>query len=1214
MKIRPRNIPKFQEGSKFNLGNWIQQNPEYYKWYSSIYPNAQVLQGSPLKQRNDLWNKNQLSSSHYTTDDLQRSAYNNYLYTNDYDARSEDLTRWGESQKDFGTISDRDFVNRYNNQAQTIRSAREAPQTYNKKGYTDTNRTFRNMFWNRSRQGTNTPLYTIGYQDNIEDIEGTSTWQRRMDRYEKPFNQDTPEGQKNRTFFITRPDGTKIKVYKKQNGDIGLFNDPNDPESPRDPESPANPQNPQDPNTPQDPNKQTQVPAGHQNTYGFDWGKINEGLTRVLGNPNLYAFGRLAGNLINNERVYGEQLKGIKPFLRQTYNTHRQVVGDEATKQAYYRRAAQGQTAAARPFTSDADRQMAYQMEAKRIGDELRAQGDLADNQEIRRTSDESNQHQWANTQRATEVANANRESLVRTNAEKHKLLAQKHAAQWSSIDNYLKEIEYRKRQQLAENQAMEDQIYMLDQEDFQYTPEYNAAYKKYNDVLEKHKKADGSGYDLNDPEVIKARGEFQNTLRQYQKKQLLDLYNYRRRRNNFISFAKSGTKVSFKKKDDLLYKSARDVVEHFRRMTKLSQDDLNRKPSRIEKLTPHPKSTRKYEYGGTAPFTVYTPVALGGESSMSTQRDYSGLQGSRGSSGNGNGKSKGSDTLDMIKNLFKEVVGKGLPSDVNSLYRSMQGLLSRAQAFGTELSTDDIASMYLSQMEQLNQIQNLKANFDKSKEIMMKNDAANEIAVNALGQLAAQDKNGNIVYANSIADIEKNNLTPLTNSQISDMRTFSPAFARRTDLDAVLANGVGMSKIGDEIRRLIPTIGTDKLTQEGYTKVQAGQIQKGFELLLGQAPDGDYSYTKSTESQDRQRKAALGYITAMLPKNMKAVLKANADLQGIKAEDMLQAVIGAGDSITQSITFEAVTGKAAKDSEGKSKKGSGLEGDIKSNFLDQLQRDQIGIDREFSMVTKDGNSKLYSLNSKYISQLPNVREDMSLDKMLGESKIGTIMDSRLGVTFGDQVIDPSNFKDIMFDLGGGATLVTLPCKYENGHKVVNFAIKDEYDNAVKEVSKTVSVDYTNPIFIKALSQKLHEKGLDSLLRGDNLDPNMFGHFIVVSAYTTDRIKFDTDSRYIEKVKNPDKSLEERIKRGLSTNKDKNDYELDINDKWGIFELTYDDIYRGNIFIPLNNDPVSAQTGWGNDNIKLDETRNLAEQYQNYQKSSKQKDSSSNNL
>jgi len=50
----------------------------------------------------------------------------------------------------------------------------------------------------------------------------------------------------------------------------------------------------------------------------------------------------LAGNLINNGRVYDESLKGIKPALRQTYNTYRQVVGDEATKQAYYRRAAQG--------------------------------------------------------------------------------------------------------------------------------------------------------------------------------------------------------------------------------------------------------------------------------------------------------------------------------------------------------------------------------------------------------------------------------------------------------------------------------------------------------------------------------------------------------------------------------------------------------------------------------------------------------------------------------------------------------------------------------------------------------------------------------------------------------------------------------------------------------------------------------------------------------
>jgi hypothetical protein len=63
---------------------------------------------------------------------------------------------------------------------------------------------------------------------------------------------------------------------------------------------------------------------------------------------------------------------------------------------------------------------MAYQYEAKRIGDELRAQGDIADNQEIRRTSDESNQHQWANKQRLSENANYNTTEINKAYAARH--------------------------------------------------------------------------------------------------------------------------------------------------------------------------------------------------------------------------------------------------------------------------------------------------------------------------------------------------------------------------------------------------------------------------------------------------------------------------------------------------------------------------------------------------------------------------------------------------------------------------------------------------------------------------------------------------------------------------------------------------------------------------------------------------------------------------
>jgi hypothetical protein len=46
-----------------------------------------------------------------------------------------------------------------------------------------------------------------------------------------------------------------------------------------------------------------------------------------------------------------------------------------------------------------------------------------------------------------------------------------------------------------------------------------------------------------------------------------------------------------------LLYKSAKDVVEHFRKMSKMSSDALNKKTPKIEKLTSYPKGkARKYQ------------------------------------------------------------------------------------------------------------------------------------------------------------------------------------------------------------------------------------------------------------------------------------------------------------------------------------------------------------------------------------------------------------------------------------------------------------------------------------------------------------------------------------------------------------------------------------------------------------------------------------------
>ena len=71
---------------------------------------------------------------------------------------------------------------------------------------------------------------------------------------------------------------------------------------------------------------------------------------------------------------------------------------------------------------------------------ELRAQGDLADNAEIKRTSEESMQKQWENTARDSEVANYNWSSWLKNEADKHHLTAQKYSYDWANIDSYLQE------------------------------------------------------------------------------------------------------------------------------------------------------------------------------------------------------------------------------------------------------------------------------------------------------------------------------------------------------------------------------------------------------------------------------------------------------------------------------------------------------------------------------------------------------------------------------------------------------------------------------------------------------------------------------------------------------------------------------------------------------------------------------------------------------
>ena len=76
---------------------------------------------------------------------------------------------------------------------------------------------------------------------------------------------------------------------------------------------------------------------------------------------------------------------------------------------------------------------------------------------------------------------------------------------------------------------------------------------------------------------------------------------------------------------------------------------------------------SKKYQQGGIAPFTIYKPIALGGE----TSRTYETSSGSSRSSSKSS-SSGGNNDLDLLKKLFEAIQVEGLPSDTNVIYAMM--------------------------------------------------------------------------------------------------------------------------------------------------------------------------------------------------------------------------------------------------------------------------------------------------------------------------------------------------------------------------------------------------------------------------------------------------------------------------------------------------------------------------------------------------------------
>ena len=168
------------------------------------------------------------------------------------------------------------------------------------------------------------------------------------------------------------------------------------------------------------------------------------------------ALGRMVSGLVTNNRAAAKYKEGLRPNLISTFENQVPVQGNFQAKNAAYGQAAELESLAARPFTSDASLQLAGQLEAGNRAGQMRTQGDMADADMFYRTRMLGQQESDAGKARRVEAANHNMAAMGQIDAAKAQIDSARMTANYAQVlAPWLGGVENQFRQKRAINQQV---------------------------------------------------------------------------------------------------------------------------------------------------------------------------------------------------------------------------------------------------------------------------------------------------------------------------------------------------------------------------------------------------------------------------------------------------------------------------------------------------------------------------------------------------------------------------------------------------------------------------------------------------------------------------------------------------------------------------------------------------------------------------------------
>ena len=584
-----------------------------------------------------------------------------------------------------------------------------------------------------------------------------------------------------------------------------------------------------------------------------------------------------------------------------------------------------------------------------------------------------------------------------------------------------------------------------------------------------------------------------------------------------------------------------------------------------------------KFQQGGSAipPLVSYEPVMVtdDGTSEIDTTRE----------SPKESSDLTDKDLLKMLEKL------DGLPNDMQVLTETLQNFYIDQQ-YSPFPNTVNIASRYLQALFLMRTANFNRKQYDNAFNIVSNNGGINELAINERGQLVCVNSDGDFKFLLPEQLKDNPEYAPVYNAELLKMRAYSPELANNNEVLSIVSNGIGMKSILELVSQAITDLGSTTKVDEGFTSTSSKELLNGLKAFQkasleasknGQNFDGTvnnlYKGKLLTQSQAEQAEAALRFIYRSLTPNAQTLLKVKASQP--TEEGAIQML---GELIQSKITNRTEFTMTIDTPTSKTANGSPKSGTFDAIQLDPVALLQAGYGQKQTITILTGEGGQNGIQIPTVS-MPIVSKD-------GQSMgVGTLSDVATSgfagyldlenVTMGGVRIDPTGFQNVAVN---GTQLYTayLPIDLEKYSDTGN--IRPDIDMLKRLKVAQNEIKEGNITDKNKINQIYQKYKLPAMFDGNGNVLTNYQKFALINGAAIQQafqenaevakwLSETTDENIVNNVLNiiqKGRGKEERIQ----FNK-KNWYN-------GMFN-SYDHVYKGTIFIPVNEDYFTYSAAMG---------------------------------